>query len=141
MRCPDCNKFVGYEEQDPEVESLEISDGHVDAVVRIVNVCQDCSTELKEAQLDMSEDVSADLQNHREECKHKDQMTGEDESDFNVDGTHEERDQKVEGKGRGAKTFYGARVGFKINCSHCSEGVGEGELEEFVQASSMDECV
>ena len=54
MRCPDCNKFVGNEENEPEVESVEVDDeGHVNAEVRIVNACAECGTDLTEATLSM----------------------------------------------------------------------------------------
>ena len=141
MRCPECNKFVAFEEQEPEVEEVEIIDGKVVTAVRIVNACEQCSTELKETTIEMEKDISEMLSAHRVECKHKDQHGEEDVADFNVDETSSERDTRSEGKGRYAKMFYGARVGFKIMCSHCSEQVGEGELEGFEQASFMDECV
>lgn len=55
-RCPDCNKFVSLENQDPEVESLELdvqrnADGpvglFVSAEVKICRACQDCGTEIR----------------------------------------------------------------------------------------------
>jgi len=54
MRCPDCNKFVSFEENEPEVESIDVDgDRNVTATVRIVNSCGECGQELKEATLDM----------------------------------------------------------------------------------------
>ena len=46
-RCPDCNKFVGFDtDTDPEVEVGEIDteSGTVEATVRIVNNCAECGT-------------------------------------------------------------------------------------------------
>jgi hypothetical protein len=63
MRCPDCNKFVSFDEADPEVNDLDVSDnGSVTASVRIVNTCAECGTELKEAMLELEE--SPDLAAH-----------------------------------------------------------------------------
>ena len=60
MRCPDCSKFVSFEEQDPEVDGLEISeDGQITGSVRIVNGCAECSTELTESNFDI--DVSIEV--------------------------------------------------------------------------------
>ena len=57
MRCPDCNKFVSFDEADPEVNTLGIDeDGQVNAEVRIVNTCADCGTELKEITFEMEHD-------------------------------------------------------------------------------------
>ncbi len=62
-RCPDCNKFVSLETQDPEIE-LEIDDDGADSTtatisgsVRVVRQCADCGTEMTEANFDIDERV------------------------------------------------------------------------------------
>ncbi|MCK9587757.1 MAG: hypothetical protein M0Q93_00155 [Terrimicrobiaceae bacterium] len=59
MRCPDCNKFTGLENQDPEINSFEASFSGtavlITAEVRAVRACADCSTELKSIDLNLEE--------------------------------------------------------------------------------------
>jgi hypothetical protein len=52
-RCGDCNKFVSFEESEPEAEDPEVGAGAVTCSVRIVNACADCGAGLKEATLEM----------------------------------------------------------------------------------------
>lgn len=129
MRCPDCNKFVGNDQMDPEVESLDVNGDQITAQVRIANACDQCSTELTEASLEMEDDISAELEAHREKCK---------DAEFTAEETESERDTKGEGKGRYMKTFYGAKVSYSVTCSECDKLVHEGELSDFIQASCMD---
>ena len=49
MRCPDCNKFVSFDEGEPKVQSIEIDTSGVKCEVRIVMNCGECGQELKEA--------------------------------------------------------------------------------------------
>lgn len=131
-RCGDCNKFVSYDQQDPEVEDLEVSDsGEVTAAVRIVNACDQCGTELRESTLEMSVDLSERLAGH----------LGSDEGahELAAEETSSERTERQEGRGRGARTFYGAKVEFKVTCSCGELEEVTGDLEDDVQASSMDE--
>lgn len=58
MRCPDCNKFVSYDDSaEPEVNDLNFNDGTVTGNVRVVLNCGDCGTELKEAAFDFETKV------------------------------------------------------------------------------------
>lgn len=133
MRCPSCNKFVAFEESDPEVDLEDNADlGTVNGTVRIVNACAECGEELKEANFDIDVDVSEFVNAH---------------TDKDDEGTHEisieeggfERDQRSEGKGRGAKTFYGASGSIRLSCK-CGENQ-DVAWSDFVQASDMDELV
>jgi len=51
MRCPDCNKFVSMETQEPEINTLEVEncDGEITVTIdgRTLRNCADCGTELK----------------------------------------------------------------------------------------------
>lgn len=133
MRCPDCNKFVANDEQEPEVESLEIdADGMVTASVRVVNACAECGTELTEATLEMEEDHRGDVETH--ECSGG---LSKEDRELSVEEISADRDSKTEGRGRGLRTFYGATVDYNINCS-CGDQVCTGQASEFIQASSMD---
>lgn len=64
MRCPNCNKFVGMENGDPEVDNIEASaDGdsiHVTATATGYRNCAECSTQLKSLCVDFEDDVALD---------------------------------------------------------------------------------
>lgn len=62
MRCPDCSKFVGLENQDPEINSLEAEFADEQTVsvsvsARHVRACADCGTELKAVDCDDEQTV------------------------------------------------------------------------------------
>ena len=144
MRCPSCSKFVGNEEAEPEVQSVELSDGTVTAEVRITNNCADCSEELTEATFSFEQDVSEALAKHT--CTKKDEP--EFTPEFSAEENSAERTSRsgymkkgvwVDGGGRYAKTFYGASLEVNIKCDHCDESVETVTFSEDVQASSMDQ--
>jgi len=140
MRCPDCNKFVSYEDP-PEVEESgdpEISfdkEGTVTGSVRVVLKCADCGTELKDADLD-----------YEETFQHK--CTGKEVGEWEAEFDSAEGSSRLENKDRRGrpisstrymKTFYGADVMIKATCPRCGEEVMiETHVEE--QASSFNEC-
>jgi hypothetical protein len=142
MRCPDCNKFVSFEEEDPEVEDLEVGDdGVVSMSARISNNCADCGTELKTGTVEGEASLHDEIAAH--ECKKKDDYEDDPERkgfDLSVCEEDAMRDQRVEGKGRGARTFYQAVVNVTVTCERCDETF-EGEVVGEIQASAMDECV
>ena len=61
MRCPDCNKFTGLENGDPEVQNSEAnySEGCFTLTfsVRGTRLCADCWGELKSLDMDIEETV------------------------------------------------------------------------------------
>lgn len=127
MRCPDCQKFVGLEFQEPEVQSLEVSDTSVTANIRIVRNCADCGNELKEATLEMEQDLEQEALDHLA-------TPGEHELSVDEDST----EGLEEGGGRYKKSYFGATVQFTVRCS-CGEFEFSGELSDKVPASGMDE--
>lgn len=138
MRCPDCNKFVGYEEGEPEIElSLDAptpEDVNPVAVVtgeaRIVLSCGECGTELKEATLTFESQVevpAGHIGDGHELSLADEQPSGEMTS-------------RTEGRGRRVRTFYGATVDAEVTCS-CGNFVAYETLSDDVQASAMDETV
>lgn len=64
MRCPDCNKFTGLENGEPEINNsaAEVSGASVDVQVDIHHArnCADCSTELKALDMTLEESVALD---------------------------------------------------------------------------------
>lgn len=139
MRCPDCNKFVSFEEQEPEVDNLEISeDGQITGEIRIVNACAECSNELTESSFEI--DVSMEIPK-----KH----TGEGHDLEIEDGGCErisrsgyfKKGEFVPASGRYAKTFYGFELSYSVKCS-CGEVIEENAtVTDEVQASGMDALV
>lgn len=169
MRCNDCNRFVGYDEQDPEVNDIQIDEsGVVTVEVRIANACDQCGTELKEATFNLEADMSAECEGHTQDTI-PEPKEGEEpvEHELSVEECSSERTSRSDGKegtpSRYRRTYYGVRVEFEIHCS-CGklgamqthkqknaagieedvqvfiEGMG-GDVEEEIQASDMDELV
>jgi len=69
-RCPDCNKFVSYDDgTEPEAEADVDETGHITGTVRIALTCAECGTELREASFDLDVDLSAAVEEHREKCR------------------------------------------------------------------------
>lgn len=125
-RCPDCNKFVGIEMAEPELELEVDNDGLVTGTVRMVQTCADCGSELAEASMDV--EVQVEL-THAEGCKKESGLEVEDES--------AENDDRYEGKGRGRKHFYVASVTGNVKCGDC-EAVAHLETSVEEQASSFE---
>ncbi len=136
-RCPDCSKFVSLEtETEPEVDGLDVDDdGTVTCSVRIVNCCGECSAELTETTLELQDDCTAEVEEHLKPDAGGD--TPEKGHTLSVEEVSSERTQRVEGKGRGAKTFYGASVDVLVKCECGWEH--PLTLSDDCQASSMDE--
>jgi hypothetical protein len=159
MRCPDCNKFVSYDEPEVEVNSVDLEqtkDGvQATADLRVVLKCADCGTELKA--LDFNEDASADhtcpaAAEAKQKAEHPDEWKAgqEDgdkfdlEGDGNGDGTSRLETQDRHGKPiksrRYMTTYYGFTLEPDIRCRCCGEQVSltiEGEAS----ASSFEEQV
>ena len=64
MRCPDCNKFTGLENADPQVDeqTADFRDGSLSLQysVTMSRECAECSTELKSYSGDAEEDISVE---------------------------------------------------------------------------------
>jgi hypothetical protein len=135
-------KFVGNDEQEPEVESPEISEeGVVTVSVRIVNACTDCGTELSEASFELeSHEVADAVVAHRKSCP--DRLTAP-PPELEVEEDSSERTRREDGKpntpSRYRRTYYGARVEFTVTCT-CGWTVS-GSVEDDVAASGMDSLV
>lgn len=127
MRCPDCNKFVGLETQDPEVNDLDIDDaGSISGNVRVYRQCADCSTELKETTFDIDASVE-DLPN---KC-------GDDDY-HNLTIEETSCDLTESGGGRYKKNMIGFSLSYHVKCEDCSYSV-TGIIEDATSASSFDE--
>jgi hypothetical protein len=139
IRCPDCNKFVSFDQQEPEIEA-EIDDTQVTGSVRLVLACAECGGELKEANIDFQEDID-----HECEAKPK-----EDEEQFTLENESGESSDRYQAtmvnkkgkvipiKPRYQKHFYGADLSFEVKCNCCGKTITvTSSVEE--QASGFDE--
>lgn len=148
MRCPDCNKFVSFDaETEPELDTSVDDEGVIRINARIVNTCQECGQELKEATLEIEIDLSEEATKHMEACHSGDSKEEPKWSVVDESGTRTERTQDKDRHGRPIKSsrymkhFYGAEVSAGLQCDHCNETVAEGTGEDDVQGSGMDELV
>lgn len=141
MRCPDCNKFVGLELQDPEEQTLDVDkDGNVSGSVRIVRNCSECNQELKEAGLDIEVSVADEIEAHRKEhpeCKDSELSVKADLEPVEDMQTTDRRGNRIKNP-RYMKSLFGARADITVTCDHCGAEFTT-EWQDTVSASSMDE--
>ena len=128
-RCPDCNKFVGIEMAEPELDLNVDNDGSITGEVRLVQTCADCGSELAEANLTIEGKVEF---THKVDCKK--------ESGLELDTEEAENDDRYEGKGRYSKHFYVANVCVVVKCPDC-ESRQEFDTTVEEQASSFESLV
>jgi hypothetical protein len=125
-RCGDCNKFVSLEQADPDVTNTELTVNEdeitFDVDVSIANNCAECGTELRTAELNLSETFDEEP---------------EDGSEYEIDIEDVSATCDSVGKGRGAKTFYGFEAVAVL--SRGGEEVERKVISENIQASHMDE--
>lgn len=139
MRCPDCNKFVSFNEEDPEVQSIDIDEtGQVTIEVRIVNACADCGQELKDVTFTLEADHADDVKDHI--GKGHELLIDEDGNERTQRSGYFKKGKFIPAYGRYAKSFYGASVNYTIACS-CEKLSVSGMAEDDVQGSAMDELV
>jgi hypothetical protein len=152
MRCPDCNKFVSLEMQDPEVSDLSVeylpshdADNEpihefcITGTVRIVRCCAECGQEMKEAQLDIEQTVELGEEVDTKGAHDWEEFARtHDLDDARVDDSPSV-DQIEEGGGRYAKSYFGAAIHFEVFVGDTV--VATVEWSDKVAASSMDELV
>lgn len=155
-RCPDCNKFVGVEQQ--EVEDFEpdievevpvgrLQSGSVSGEVHLVLACVDCGTELSESNQDVEAEFTVE---HDEDCEalfKPDEAgvlqplpEGSPPPELEAEDVSVAIEDTFEGKGRGARHYYGASISMTITCPGC-KGSAEVQTEVNEQASSFESMV
>jgi hypothetical protein len=135
-RCPDCNKFVALQEEDPEVQSLEVDEeGTVTAEVRIVNVCANCNTELTEYTFSVDDQIGLP----EPDDDHEHDLEVEEVSSERTQPDHTPPGQKPP-PARYRKTYYGFELTVKVTCKGC-DLEEELVLADDVQASGMEVLV
>lgn len=143
MRCPDCNKFVSYDEPQCEVSTVEVCDDAVRANVTVQLNCADCGGTLKDAEIE----EQVDIDHTCGEEKNPDFEEGDDqyevENEGDAEGTNRVQTTDRRGKPikshRYMKTFYGFSLEPEIKCKKCNETFYVTLTGE-EQASSFNEC-
>ncbi len=123
MRCPDCNKFVSYDEPQTEVQSVEI-----EAEEALDHECK--------PEGERGEDAKPDA-----DFKEGDEQY-EIENDGDAEGTSRTETKDRHGKpiksSRYIKSFYGFTLETEVKCLKCGQTFGV-QLEGEQQASSFNE--
>lgn len=134
MRCPNCNKFVSYDEPEAQVDSVELNGGTLSANVRLVLNCSECGGELKDAELEAHKEIE-------HECDACDlEIADEGTPDTFSRLQDKDRRGKTIKSSRYMKTFYGFSLECSINCTKCGESI-EAQLDGEEQASGFNELV
>lgn len=139
--CPSCNLFCSLENEEPEVVSFDVSDGSVEAEVRLVRSSSCCGDEIKEYsyQIDESFDHACDpcekcepCEEDTDECERFDEAPEYegDEPEFQADesGGHRYKANVISVSGTA-----------EITCSVCKAEI-EVPLNDEAKASYFDEC-
>lgn len=146
MRCPDCNKFVSYEEPEAELNSVDLNDSSLHASVRVILKCAECSQELKDAEIETDTDIEHDCKK-KLAVEHKEKSGDplfEIESDGEPQGT--DRTQTTDRHGRQIRNsrymrrYYGFTLETEVKCLCCEEKFIV-TLEGEEQASGFNELV
>lgn len=154
MRCPDCNKFVSYDEPEVEEQNCDVSGEEVTAEVRMALPCAECGTELKEHNFELQayieHDCTRELYDAYLEGLDPSEVIGWDDApeyelsdSDNWEATERLQDKTPNGKpiksARYMKKFYGVEGTVTVKCLKCGEEFSV-ELKEEEQASGFDEC-
>ena len=139
MRCPDCAKFVSFDEPQVEIEQEDLTreeEGFtVNVSIRMVLPCADCGTELK----DYTEDLDIDIEHSCEGTEEEEDTLLIDEPSTSDDyrPAHDKKGKPI--PQRFQKHFYIAEISGSVICGKCGEEIPFSENVE-VQSSSFDEC-
>lgn len=144
MRCPDCNKFVSFDAQEPEL-TLEVelqyadkepAEATVSGSVRCVLACGECGTELKDAEMEVEETV--ELVHIPDAESHEVSLDAE-SADPSDRVENKDRHGKLIKNSRYMKTFYGADISVTVSCTCGASADANFNCEE--QASGFNELV
>lgn len=136
MRCPDCCKFVSFDE--PEVEAgLEADDGTVHGSVRVVLKCAECGSELKETQTDVDQSFSHECPKAGKDGEAEFEIEGDSIEDMQRTQTNDRHGRPIKSS-RYMKTFYGFSGICTVRCCQCDEEI-EVSIDGECQASGFGE--
>lgn len=145
MRCPGCNRFASYDDPPTvEVQSTSVEDGVVTVSARVVLVCAEDGTELKESTIDSEATFEHTCD---PEGKPEEEYDPETDSQYEADDPDGEGTSRVEDKDRNGnpiknprymKTFYGFEAEVDVKCRKCG-GNFQVNVSGEEQASSFEE--
>jgi hypothetical protein len=153
MKCPNCNKFVSYDEPQAEVQSVEVDSEAktIHAAVTVSLNCQECGEPLKDAEIEaevsFQHECKPETERPKEQKPNPDYMEDDEqfevENDGDAEGTSRMETKDRHGKpiklARYIKIFYGFTLETELRCLKCGE-VFVVSLEGEEQASSFNEC-
>lgn len=143
MRCPDCNKFVGNEPGEVEINTLEVDGSEIRCEARLPINCADCGSELKEGNFELYEEIDTEIVEKHEGEGHELEIE-EDGTDIIDEYQTTDRHGKPIKSSRYQKHLYGVTVNCTLRCS-CQESGAEPlacfTLEDKMAASCFDELV
>lgn len=154
MRCPDCMKFVPYDEPQVEVTDIEVDvdsrdGGTVSATVRgsvrVVLPCQECGDELKDTEMEFEASFTHKCQSP-EGTEDGFEVEAEGEGNSRMDPSEKEVILKNRGRkivsvpSRYRRTYYGADITVTATCAVCAE-TEVINISVDVSASSFNELV
>lgn len=129
MRCPDCAKFVSFEEGE-DVEELSADFDAEDLTFRgefrIVDSCAECSAELREAIFIFEHTF--------------DRPEGHDDHTLTCEWETGRESRWEPGRKGFAATYHGVEVNLRLRCS-CGKHEDEEILSDDMKASDMDQLV
>jgi hypothetical protein len=129
-RCSDCNRWTALEQAEPEV-NIEVDGDEITGTVRIVLECAECGKEIKQAEFDVSVDIS-EFRKH--DCPDEEIGVGWNAEMEDVEATMRQHPPRAQRR----TTFYGAagNIILKCQCGEVDETIG---WYEEVKASHMEE--
>ena len=151
MRCPECNKFVAYDEPQCESNGVDMDVLNVRATVTVQLNCADCVTRLKDAVIEAETEIEHTCKpeaERPEDQKPDPQFKGGDEqfeieNEGDPEGTIRTETKDRHGKpiklSRYMKTFYGFTQETEVRCRRCGECFTVTLAGE-EQASGFNEC-
>lgn len=147
MRCPDCSKFVSFDEPEPELNSVELDGSTLRASVRVVLKCADCGNELKDAEIEAEKEIEHDCKNEAEKARRE--KAGEELFEVTDDGepAGNDRFQDKDRHGRPIKRarymrhYYGFDLETTVKCLCCGEEDIAVATEGEESASGFNELV
>lgn len=149
MRCPDCNKFVSYDEPQIEISSVDSDGTCVRSIVTVQLNCQDCGTTLKDSEIESEMEIDHECNPDTAKSHQKDHPFSEGDDQFEIENEgNAQGETRTETKDRHGKeikssrymkTFYGFTLDTDVKCNKCGEIFTVTTSGE-EQASSFNEC-
>lgn len=148
MRCPDCSKFVGMENGDPEINSLEaefsLGSFTITLDARHTRNCADCGTELKS--IDINEEANLDPEdipafNELPEEKRKAFLEALESKEVEAEIEEDGSEADEAGGGRYKANQITVRVNYTLTMEHDGTKISHtGTIESVNTAGSYEEC-